>query len=382
MKVKDPQVRRQAETVEVSADIDGFRLWYRLPATYRVSPAADPFVAAALLPAMAKGERLEIEPGWRLSPLLLEHLGTLQEIHHNWNPALQIVPVRAETAPAVPTNEGAFSFFSGGVDSIFTFLKRRDDIDHAVFLHGFDFSEDGDAFRTAVGRNSRFVESFGKTLIPVETNYYAFGHSHNLSRVLTQGSTLASVALLLGFRKAYVPASDHYGRLIPLGSHPLIDPLYSSESVEIVYDGAEARRIEKTVEIAKCAPALATLTVCVEDMNVNCGRCVKCLRTMIPLEIMGLRTPRFPWPLSLSAVRRTDWSREPDMLGQNIAFAAARGDTRVRRALAASRRRSQWTRLLKDVDRVLLGGNVKRIVRTLARRRPIERRLTVTPPCD
>ena len=31
------------------------------------------------------------------------------------------------------------SFFSGGVDSTYTFLKHQDEISHVVYIHGFDF---------------------------------------------------------------------------------------------------------------------------------------------------------------------------------------------------------------------------------------------------
>ena len=58
-------------------------------------------------------------------------------------------------------------------------------------------SLDHEAYKTAITRNTSFVEGYGKKLIPVETNHYQFGYRYNLSRNLTQGSALASVALLL-----------------------------------------------------------------------------------------------------------------------------------------------------------------------------------------
>ena len=36
-----------------------------------------------------------------------------------------------------------------------------------------------------------------------------------------------------------------YAHLGPLGSHPLLDPLWSSEDVELVHDGCEATRLDK-----------------------------------------------------------------------------------------------------------------------------------------
>lgn len=62
MKITNWRVAQQPDTIEVSAEVDGFRLWYRLPKSYSISIAGDPFLAAALLPAMLKGKPLEIDP--------------------------------------------------------------------------------------------------------------------------------------------------------------------------------------------------------------------------------------------------------------------------------------------------------------------------------
>ena len=58
MRVADWEIKEEADTMEVSADVDGFRLWYRVPSSYSVSRSGDPFLAAALLPAMAQGRAL------------------------------------------------------------------------------------------------------------------------------------------------------------------------------------------------------------------------------------------------------------------------------------------------------------------------------------
>jgi hypothetical protein len=331
---------------------------------------------------MAKGENLEVESGLRVSPKLLENMNRLQEIHHSWNPALKIISVSAETVPAKPVNEGAFSFFSGGVDSMYTFLKHEAEISHAVFIHGFDFFTDQNAFRKAVERYTAFVGGFGKTLLPVETNFYPFGYSHNLSRLLTQGSTLGSVALLLRFPRAFVPSSADYGCVIPYGSHPLTDPLYSNEQLEVIHDGLEAQRIEKVLRIAGSEPVLANLTVCVEDINVNCGHCAKCLRTMTTLDLLGKTPASFPWPLSFREIRHVDWSHELNLLEQNIDFAARRGKRggKILRALRVRRRGYERVRLLKEIDRVFLGRVIKKASRRFSKSLPAARRIGVLLP--
>jgi len=384
MRITGWETRERGETKETSAAIDDFRLWFRLPKSYPVSQAGDPFLAAALLPAMLKGEPLEVDASLAVSPRLLANTPRLQDIHHNWNPILKIISIEARRSPAQPVNTGAFSFFAGGVDAMYTFLKRCEEISHLVFIHGFDFSVDTDTFRTAVARNESFARGFGKTLIPVETNYYSFGYHHNLSRVLTQGGTLASVALLLGFPRAYVPASDHYSFLPPLGSHPLTDPLYSNEGTEIVHDGAEALRVDKVIKVAECAPALANLVVCVDDMNRNCGQCIKCLRTMVTLRSLGVTGALFPPFPSLRAVRGMKWSgvTEPRFIQQNIDLAVQKGDRDLERALRACLKKQERIQLFKDMDRVLLGGLVKRIAGKFRGAPSNSRRVATLPPRD
>ena len=139
MKISDRMIHEDRDTTEISANIDGFRLWYRVPRSYAVTDSGDPFLAAALLPAMRLGQKIEIDPDLSVSPQLLENLQTLQEIHHTWNPIFKIVPIEARTSPSRPLHSGVMSFFSGGVDSLYTFLKRQARADASRLHPGLRF---------------------------------------------------------------------------------------------------------------------------------------------------------------------------------------------------------------------------------------------------
>lgn len=372
MRIWDWEVKRQAGALEVAAEVDGFRLWYRVPDSYPVARSADPFVAAALLPAMVRGEELEVDPALTVSPKLLKSIFRLQEILHCWNPALKMVQITASTACAEGLSGGSLSFFSGGVDSTYTFLKHADEISHLVFIHGLDFYEASESYRVAVERNSRFAETFGKTLIPVETNHHPFGYRYGLSRHLTHGSCLGSVALLLGFDVAYIPASVTYNDLTPYGSHPLTDPLWSNEAVEVIEDGCEARRTDKVIRVLASDAALANLRVCFNDMNVNCGLCEKCLRTMVSLALLGAKDAPFPPlpPLGTFMKERVppeaicEWKENLD-----LAMATDAPQHReLRDALRKRLRREQVRGAIRDLDQALLDGHVRRL---LGRRQPV-----------
>jgi len=102
--------------------------------------------------------------------------------------------------------------------------------------------------------------------------------------------------------------------------------------VALVHDGAEMRRPEKLPTIVECPSALAHLRVCAQDMNTNCGRCEKCLRTMIPLRVLGVEGP-FPPFRGLRAIRkmRIDNNIEKIFLAANVAFAQQSRDRPCKR---------------------------------------------------
>ena len=238
--------------------------------------------------------------------------------------------------------------------------------------------------RTAISRNTSFVEGYGKKLIPVETNHYQFGYRYNLSRNLTQGSALASAALLLGYPRVYLPAAYSYSQLIPLGSHPLTDPLYSNECVEIIHDGAEARRVDKVRKIVEYESALRSLTVCLEDMNVNCGKCSKCLRTLIPLELLNVSSAQFPPVPPVKEIRKMPIKGDIELIffKENMDLAVQSENRELHDALNACIARHEKVKILKEIDRVLLGGFIKRAYRKIKGELPDTRRVDTTPPRD
>ncbi len=278
----------------------------------RAATGSEPFLAAALLPAMVEGAPLRaVGP---VSARLLDALPTIQDIFAAWDRRFQRVPVDADAkgASGSPHPQGVGCFFSGGVDSWYSLLKHLDEITDIIHIQGFDVRLEDRPLRTKVTAVIRQVaDEFRKPLIEVETNLRAFADSR-VEWKYYHGAALASVALVLSprFRKVYVPSTQSYFALAPMGSHPLLDPLWSTEEIEIVHDGCEATRVEKVIRIAACETALRTLRVCWENRGgaYNCGRCRKCLRTMIALRVAGAleRCGSLPHVLDLAAVSRIE----------------------------------------------------------------------------
>ena len=62
MRITDLIIKERGDNPEVSADVDGFRLWYRVPCYLSCVPIGRSFFGSAILPAMSQGESLEIDP--------------------------------------------------------------------------------------------------------------------------------------------------------------------------------------------------------------------------------------------------------------------------------------------------------------------------------
>ncbi|MCR4410343.1 MAG: hypothetical protein QHH43_07720 [Candidatus Saccharicenans sp.] len=497
MNIINHQIKYSYDKIDISADIDGFRLWYKIPPSYAVSSSGDPFLAASLLPAMIKGSDIRIEPNLKISPFLMRNINTIQEIHHTWNPKLKIISVNADIHPAKILNDGCGSFFSGGVDSTYTFLKNINEITHIINIHGFDFQLDKEtrenllfttqdikdlaqlAFKLVnrvdpvskylmdqfsegtrklltayvnsgfiipervdknlsesfnniitgdliydknifagkklrsqtkemlmnnmaenrtllnrlliedsypkeilgkysgeydevINRHKRFAEFFGKKLIAVETNFYSFGYRYNLSRNLTQGTALASIALLLGFRTVYIPASYSYSQLFPLGSHPLVDPLWSNEAVKIIHDGCESTRTQKIKKISENKYAVEHLQVCFDQALGNCGKCEKCIRTYVTLKLLNVPTIAFPISPSSREIRNAKISGdiEEAFFKENVDLALKNSNIKLRKELLSCLKRYERKKIYKDLDKILFRGIISKLYRNLKKEKP------------
>ena len=289
-------------------------LYFAFPEEFAplVAEHADAFVPALLLPAMAHGSPLEIAPS--ISRRLFGQLPRIQEIFADWFPgALEVVPVHASELRAAdgaaPGQTG--TFFSLGVDSFHTLLRHeeevpgRERITHLIFMDGFEraLHKTGDGRARAVAATVRQVaRSLGKQAICGETNlrdcfpldWGAYYH----------GAGLASVALALsgGLSRVLIPSSFAWRHVMPWASSPIVDPLWSSDDLEILHDGTAVDRARKIADtILRHPGALQWLRVCHRNAGGagNCGFCNKCVRTMITLEIAGALNGSGAFPRAL-----------------------------------------------------------------------------------
>jgi hypothetical protein len=303
-------VVRLVAVVERSTPRETFELFFEFPSECAsfVHDSADPFVPALLVPCHKLGEDLELVPP--ISGRLLRRLPRIQDILVSWHaPVFRRIAVlarpRLELERDLGTAVGAM--FSAGVDSFYTLLKslrgetaETPPITHLLYMRGLETPLDQARGTDETLRQIEEVaRAVGKRVIPGTTNLRA--HFSLNYELYYHGGALTAAALALsgGLRWLLLPSSYSWAQLFPWGSHPLLDELWSTERLEVVHDGCEARRVDKIERLVAWAPlALEHLRVCLDNQGgaFNCGRCRKCVRTMIALDLLGAlpRARTFP----------------------------------------------------------------------------------------
>jgi Polysaccharide pyruvyl transferase len=292
-----------------------------------IAAAAEAAAVATLLPALAVGRPLRIEAP--VAPAVLDAIEEAQAILCAWAragawpqalPFGEPIEVLAEPGESARRDQGGgvAAFFSGGVDSLTTVL-RHPEITHLVHIEGFDVPlERTDVTAMVRERIAATAAELGKELVRVETNVRELSDPY-LPWVTYYGAALGTVALLLSgeMSRVLIASGLTHPGLYENGSHPLLDHLWGADRVEIVHDGAALSRVAKLRLLADDPTARRMLRVCWQNPGgaYNCGRCEKCLRTMVTLEILGVRDrfEAFPDSLDLDAVAATELTNRPEV---------------------------------------------------------------------
>lgn len=392
IRVRDVVIRRDGDRADVSGIVAHpgraeAPLRFQVPLAFAdaLSDRADPFLAAMLPTAVASGRPLVIEG--EVSSRLLEQIGQQMEIWNWQNPCWE--PVRVE-ATHVWTGRHAGSatgsFLSGGVDSFYTLLKNHDlerganRVSHVLCVLGFDLDPDNEAmYGIVAGRMQEVADALGVALIRLRTNLRTFTDPFVGWQYQQMGAGMAAAGLSLSplFRRVLIPSGDTFlVSTIVAPSNPLSDPLWSTDSTEFSHDGCEATRLQRIRRyIAGSDLALRHLRVCFRNIANgsptawNCGRCPKCVRTLLLLHVAGAleRCTAFDVrTLDLQAVRalETDPRYSASHLEEALALLEHGGrepllQDALREALRKSRRFSKrleifWkTELLRPLRRGL-----------------------------
>jgi hypothetical protein len=343
MIIFQPKITEEGNEISVSARValENPRnkapetLWFKFPQHYGnyITDRSDAFIVGLLPSAMALGEKIIVEG--TTSPRLAYGLREYQQVLHAWWPEqfkiveIQYSNLQESNSSVSPSAVG--SAFSGGVDSFYTLWKHlpsneniaKYQITHCLLINGFDKDIDLDntgVFRQLYQTYEPMMEKLGITLLTSRNNLQQFRlaaiNRNNLHHSF--GSAITASALVLGnlFSCFYIPASHAYTyeTLMPQGAHPVLDHLLSTETLQVIHDGADASRTEKVAAIAQWSETYSKLRVCLEKAKFNentgqienCGKCLKCINTMLSLDLLNVLPMYTTFPHALQ--RQQIWN--------------------------------------------------------------------------
>jgi hypothetical protein len=288
-------------------------------------------------------------------------------------------------------------FFSGGIDSFATLranrlnfpLQHPRSIKDGLLVYGLEQDDPG-LFSHVLDSLSEIVQDAGITLIPVYTNLYLNYRKEDAAQHFSLwahefgGAALAAVAHAFASRLTVVSiaASRDTSNLQPWGTHPLIDPNYSSSDLRVIHDGLIMSRLERTKLVADWDPALQHIRVCNKYKQyqagmLNCGECEKCLRTMLTLLALGVldKTRAFPVKdisaeLILEKVNMPDKKVYLKTVYRGLIDALAeKGRYDLVEAIEyklTCKKSSTWKERILQFDRKYLQSNLVKLKRTLS----------------
>jgi hypothetical protein len=329
---------------------------YRGVGADALAAPGDALASAMVIPCMALGEDLIVDAP--VSTKLQSGIRTIVDIFLSWGRGpyrTRLQAPDADRSTLHPAEIGAC--WSGGADSFHTILRERDEpITTLLTMVGYDMRhEKRPIFEGFLPRLSSAAERMGREMIVVDTNVYEVGRRH-LGNAAHHGAVLAAMALGISgrLRRFHIPSSWAYRLMKPHGSHPFIDPLWSSESLEVIHDSPELCKIERVTAIAHSDVVLDTLRVCSRfPERYNCGLCDKCVFVALVLHQEGTldRCSTLPRPSPAHVVRRMlispEWRTRFEMLRDHI------DDPEYKRALAWSLRTSRLLTPARPVSKVL-----------------------------
>jgi hypothetical protein len=259
---------------------------------------ADPnaFLILCFLPAWHAGERRIVIEDGGICPVLQANLAAASQTLMRWHRLAEPPRIEASAETRLPAEKVGL-FLSGGIDSLASLrssLQRvprshPETVSAAILVGG---STTESKFTRLRELHEIIAREAGVEPIALRTNAQSL-HNDNMSFYINiyHGAFLAGLAHCLGgrLRKVKISATFDAANLEPWGSHPLLDPFYSSAHMAIDHHGLEMSRLAKTAIVADWPVGLDHVNVCVspEAVGENCGRCEKCLRTMLALTALG-----------------------------------------------------------------------------------------------
>lgn len=228
-----------------------------------------------------------------------------------------------EDAPAAEPNRTA-AFFSGGVDSLGTFLRRKDENPYLITIWGGDIGlhqahiwrevkRSNEAFAQMHGMESLFLKSnlrgfLNEELIAFNFGRFTHGWWPGVQHGIGMVGLCAPLAYALGIRHLHVPSAlpPKLSRAVPDGSNTTVNNQLRWAGATVALEGEEITRQDKVALIADYIRGTGrklTVRVCWSHKQFgNCGRCEKCSRTIAGLLAEGVDPAMAGFPPAADAL--------------------------------------------------------------------------------
>ncbi len=381
LRINDFTQAATATENEISASVDGERVYVRAPKEIALFNRAEFYIAVALLDAMIDGRDIELDSAQSVSQKFLSNLEEVQSIYTCWNHDLTKINIRAKTfvEPLPSPTDKVGSLFSAGIDSSHTLVRHINEIDYLVMLYGIDYGNNEETWARRLKKQHAFAASQGKTLVPLVSNAREWAEKRKISWLIFHGALLCATGRILGLKRLYVPSNETYDTLTPWGSSPVLDHWWSSDDCEIIHDGAAFTRTAKTAEILSIPAVADNIQVCWYHIDHNCGECSKCVRSMLAIYLLKGHSRALP-----DLNKTTDLNVLKPGNIMSLAFvddlrrlAKRKGDKDIERKMLKLVRAYQRSQFIPQIDKYLFGNAIKRLYRKWRKPKWLNARVTL-----
>jgi hypothetical protein len=285
-------------------------LWFSVPEEFGdwlTDDVYDAFMVAMLFPAMYYKQDLHVDG------CVSEHLhdsitNYVQHCEKAYLPYLHEINVTVNGyGIAKKTNHLVGTGFSAGIDAFSTLYDRfeREQKPNyklsALFFfnvgsHGGGGKKARQKFYDRYNYLLPLTRELGLPFVPMDSNlfdYYQFEWEYDAG-VLCRSTGILVFQRVLD--KYYVAYDYSYWEIVYMTAADYAsitdmcnDYLLQTENLEIIVDGTQYRRSDKTINLLNYPPFLKYLNVCVtlSDGAHNCSLCHKCKRTLLTLDILN-----------------------------------------------------------------------------------------------
>ena len=213
------------------------------------------------------------------------------------------IKIFADIAPQLDNAGAAGTGISCGIDSMHSIAchsntaYKSHNITHLILFNigKYDSGSQADnLFKRRAERAEAFCLEYNFEFVKIDSNFMAEFIQDNLFV-----HTFRGVAFVFILQKlfAYYYYSSGYTfwdfsinniqrKKDPAFYDLLLLDMFSTSKLKFYSEGATESRLEKTIVVANYEPSYKYLNVCNEE-GQNCGKCEKCIRTQLILEMIG-----------------------------------------------------------------------------------------------